>query len=224
MRISLTTACLIVLFLSIHTQSAYSQTSCSCQNAGDKVCNKGAITCPDGCIAICSANHACYFSCRTNMLDDTRLNLKFQKKEGQQIASALSKETGKTIDFAPYRENARRLYNFELKDSDIWPALVFLDKRGTVKINGIEFRRFREIQSEMKSEKKLSLRVNGIPAREVVSQLALMSQLPLQIQSGDPARLVFVEVNEMPLSDIIKQIAATANVKIDVGNQKPQKK
>ena len=155
------------------------------------------------------------------MLDDKRLNQKFVRKSGQQMAAELSKETGEDIQFVPYRGNANKLYNFELKDSDIWPALTFLDKRGVVKINQIEFRTFRKIQIEMKSGRKFSARFSGLSAREVVSQLAFMSQTTLAIKSGDPTSLVFVEVKDMSLSDILKEIAATAKVEIAVGNQKP---
>lgn len=225
MRIALTTACLALLFLSLNTQSAYSQVSCACENAKkDEVCTKAEISCPDGCTVICSPNHACYASCRTDMLDDRRLNKKFARKSGQHIVAELSKETGDDIQFAPYPENANKLYNFELKDSDIWPALTFLDKRGVVKINQIEFRTFRKIQIEMKSGRKFSIGFNGIPAREVVSHLALISQTKLAIKSGDPASPVFVEVKDTSLRDLLKQIAASAKVEIAVGNQKPQKK
>src|SRR6185503_8998335 len=138
MRISLTTACLVLLFLSLQTQSAYSQIKCSCENAGDTVCPTAEIKCPDGCTAICAANNACYLSCRTNMFDQ-RLTLKFQKKTGEQMASVLSKETGMTIRFEIYPDPMtgkppirKPLYDFRLNNSDMWPALVFRDERGTV--------------------------------------------------------------------------------------------
>lgn len=223
MRIALTTACLVVLFLSIHTQSAYSQVTCSCEKAGDKVCAKGEITCPDGCTAICSTNNACYFSCSTDMLDK-RVKVKIMQQDGQHMASVLSKETGKNIEFVPDRNNIGKLYTYELKDSDIWPALEFLDRRGTVKINQIEFRTFRKIQIEMKSGRKFSVRFRGLPAQAVVSKLSFMSQLNLEIKSGDPATPVFVEVNEKSLRDILKEISNAAKVEIDVTNKSSQKK
>ncbi len=154
---------------------------------------------------------------------DKRVSIKFRKKDGQQMAAVLAKETGKTIDFVPYPQTAGKLYNFELKNSDIWPALVFLDKRGTVKINQIEFRTFRNIQIEMKSGRKFSVRFRGISARDAVSKLAFMSRLNLEIKSGDPASPVSVELNEMSLRDILKEISNTAKVEIDV-NKTPQNK
>jgi len=230
MRISLTAACLVLLFLSILTQSAYTQVRCSCENAGDTVCPKGEITCPDGCTAICAANNACYLSCRTNMFEQ-RLTLKFQKKTGEQMASVLSNETGMTIQFDLYPDpktgkprTRKPLYDFKLTNSDIWPALVFLDKRGTVKINGVEFRTFQNIQSDMKSGRKFSVRFKGDPARKVVSALSFLSQMNLVIKSGDPASPVFVELNQMSLNDILKEISKTAKVEIEVSEKKPQKK
>lgn len=225
MRIALTTACLVLLFLTINTQSAYGQTTCACENSPkDKVCPKAEISCPDGCMAICSPNNACYVSCRTDMLDDRRWTKTFVQKSGQQIAAELSKLTGDNIQFALYPGKPNKLYNLKLKNSDIWHALTFLDKRGTVRVNQVEFRTFRNIQIEMKSGRRMSVRFTGLPAGEVVSQLALMSQTTLHIKSGDPASPVFVEVKEKTLADIIKQIASAASVEIAVGNQKYQKK
>ena len=223
MRISLTTACVVVLFLSIHTQSAYSQVTCSCENAGDKVCAKGAITCPDGCIAICSRNNACYFSCSTDMLHK-RVTIKVVQQDGVQMATVLSKETGKNIQFVPDRKNVGKLYDYELTNSDIWPALEFLDRRGTVTINRVDFRTFRKIQSGMKSGRKFSVRFRGEPAHVVVSRLTFMSQLNLEIKSGDPATRVFIEANQMSLRDILKEISNTARVEIDISDKSPQKK
>lgn len=152
---------------------------------------------------------------------DTRLTIKFVQKDGQHIASELSKRIGKNIQFVPYSRTAKQLYDFELNNSDIWPALTFLDKRGTVKINQIEFRTFRKIQIEMKSGRKFSVRFSGMPAREVVSKLAFLSQLNLEIKSGDPTSPVFVEVNEMSLRDILREISNKANVEIDISNKSP---
>jgi hypothetical protein len=159
---------------------------------------------------------------------EQRLTLTFQKKTGEQMASVLSKETGMTIQFDLYPDpktgkprTHKPLYDFKLTNSDIWPALVFLDKRGTVKINGVEFRTFQNIQSEMKSGRKFSVRFQGKPARDVVSELASWSQLNLVIKSGDPASLVFVELNQMTLNDILKEISKTARVEIEVRGKKP---
>lgn len=223
MRISLTTACLVVLFLSIPTQSAYSQVTCSCENAGDKVCTKGKITCPNGCTAICSPNNACYFSCSTDMLDK-RVNIKIVRQDGLQMAAELSRETGMNIQFVPDRKNVGKLYDYKLTNSDIWPALEFLDKRGTVTVNHIDFLTFRKIQSGMKSGRKFSVRFRGLPAHKVVSRLSFISQLNLEIKSGDPATLVFVEANQMSLRDILKEISNTARVEIDISDKSPQKK
>ncbi len=150
---------------------------------------------------------------------DTRLTIRFVKNNGQQIASVLSTKTGKTIVFVPYPRTATRLYNLELKNSDIWPALVFLDKRGTVTINGIEFRTFRKIQLEMKSGRKFSVRFHGMPARDAVSKLAFLSQLKLRISSGNPTNRVSLDLTEMTLSEILKEMSANANVKIKVSNK-----
>lgn len=223
MKIPLTTACLVVLFLSIHTQSAYSQVTCSCENAGDKVCAKGKVTCPSGCTAICSPNNACYFSCSTDMLHK-RVNIKIVRQDGLHMAAELSRETGMNIQFVPDRKNVGKLYDYELTNSDIWPALEFLDRRGTVTVNHVDFRTFRKIQSGMKSGRKFSVRFRGLPADAVVSRLSFMSQLNLEIKSGDPATLVFIEANQMSLRDILKEISNTAKVEIDISDKSPQKK
>jgi len=152
------------------------------------------------------------------------VNIKIVQQDGQHMASELSRESGQNIEFVPDRKNVGKLYNYELKNSDIWSALVFLDKRGTVKINHVDFRIFRKIQNGMKSGRKFSVRFHGLPAHAVVSKLSFMSRLNLEIKSGDPATLVFVEANQMSLRDILKEISNTARVEIDISDKSPQKK
>jgi len=159
---------------------------------------------------------------------DQRLTLKFQKKTGEQMASVLSKETGMTIRFEIYPDpmtgkppTRKPLYDFRLNNSDIWPALVFLDERGTVKINGVEFRTFQNIQIEMKSGRKFSVQFKGEPAREVVSTLSGLSRFNLIIKSGDPASPVFVELKQRSLHEVLQEISKTAKVEIQVSEKKP---
>lgn len=215
MRIPLTVVCYALLLLIGMIQPARGQQiTCSCENVPDKSC-QGTIYCPDGCTAICAAKDTCYLSCRTDMFK-SRFNLKFERKSGPQIASVLASKLGKPIEFVPYSRTANKLYNFELKNSDIWPALEFLDKRGTVKINRMDFRTFRKIQIEMKSGRKFSARFHDIPARDAVSKLAVLSRLNLQIRSGNPMNLVSLDLNEMTLSEMLKEISSSAKVKIRV--------
>jgi hypothetical protein len=159
---------------------------------------------------------------------DQHLTLKFENKTGDQMAAVLSKASGMNIQFELYPDpvtgkpkTVKPVYDFTLTNSDIWPALAFLDKRGTVKINGIEFRTFQNIQVDMKSGRKFSVQFQGDPARNVVSTLSFMSQLNLVIKSGDPASPVFVDLKQMPLHDILKEISKSAKIEIEVSEKKP---
>lgn len=160
MKLALTLTVLGFLF-SAFTTSGSAQTSCSCEKIRNSTC-RGTITCPNGCTGLCGPDDTCYLSCGSDLLYE-RITVKFVNKKGEEIAATLSGQTHKKIEFRPYRRNASTRYNLEIKKDDIWNALNFLDRRGNVKINGVNFSALRKLRSEMNMGKKVSMTFIGIP-------------------------------------------------------------
>jgi len=142
------------------------------------------------------------------------------KKSGQFIVDKLSRKLHKNITFEPYKGEEKGLYNFELKKSDAWPILSFLNKHGIVKINNKDFRTFIKMQEEVKQGRRLSVRFNRISANEVIKRLSFLSQFDLQIKSGKRSIPVSLHLNDKTLSEILEEISKTAKVEIVNKGQK----
>jgi hypothetical protein len=105
-------------------------------------------------------------------------------------------------------------YDLEIKDDDIWNALNYLNRRGNVKVGGLDFRVLRELRKQMRAGKKVSVNFDGIPAKDAVAKLAFMSGRPLRVKSGDPEKLVSISLKQVTLSEILSRISVMAGVKI----------
>lgn len=195
------------------------KTTCSCEKAPNNTCH-GTVTCPDGCTALCGSGDTCYLSCRKDLLN-TRITVKFVRKEGQEIASVLSERTHTRIEFVPYPRNVNARYDLELKDDDIWNACNFLNKRGNIKIRGVDFERLIKLRGEMRKGSKISVNFSGIPVRDVLAKLSFMSGVPFHVTSGDAEKLVSVSLHHVTLEKIVARVSAMASVKIEKG-QSPQ--
>jgi len=125
---------------------ARSQT-CSCE-APDTSCT-ASITCRGGCTAICASRDACAVRCSNDERDPLhkKVTIKGVKIDSQEIASTLSGQAGKKIEFAPYNRNER--FKMDIKEGLLWDVLKVLSKRGNVKIAGTDFARFQRIADAM---------------------------------------------------------------------------
>jgi len=83
-----------------------------------------------------------------------------------------------------------------------------LSKRGTVQIDGIDFRALQGLRSTLLAGEKISVKFN-MPADEVVSWLSFVSGLPLRINSGNAQVHVTVALQEATLQDIIQALSKT---------------
>jgi hypothetical protein len=214
MRSHLTIA---ALFLVLSTAPAVlgQKTTCSCEKAPNSTCH-GFVTCLDGCTALCGSGDTCYLSCRKDLLN-TRITVKFVKKEGQEIASVLSELTHARIEFVPYPRNLHARYDLEIKADDIWNACNFLNERGDVKVRGVDFERLIRLRGEMRKGSKISVNFTGIPVRDAVARLSFMSGLPFHVKSGDAEKLVSISLQELTLDKVVTHISAMAGVKIAKG-------
>jgi hypothetical protein len=219
MRIPLTLFLLCVLTLALGLKRTSAQSiSCSCVDTPENTC-QGTVNCPDGCTAVCGTKDTCFLSCRTDFLT-SRVTLRFVKKSGQFIVDKLSRKLHKNITFKPNVGEETAVYDFELKKSDAWPILSFLNKHGIVKINNKDFRTFIKMQEEVKQGKRLSVRFNRIPASDVIKRLSFLSQFDLRIKSGKRSTPVSLQLNDKTLTEILDEISKTAKVEIENKGQK----
>lgn len=215
MRIALTVLLFSVLTFGFGlTRASAQDVSCSCADTPENTC-KGTVTCPDGCTAVCGAGEICYLSCSTDLLL-TRISVRFVKKSGKAIALTLSDKVKKRISFEPYPNRANKRYTYQLKNSDLWPILWFLNRHGKVTINDMDFRTFVNIQRQA-TGRRLSVRFERTSVQKAVEKLAFLSRFQLRIKSGDPSTRVSLHLNDKTLSEIIKEISTAANVKIEMG-------
>jgi hypothetical protein len=216
-HLTLLLSCVFTFTLGLTHISAQS-ISCSCADTPENTCH-GTVTCPDGCTAVCGSKDTCYLSCRTDLLASP-VTLRFVKKDGKFIAKTLSAKVNKEIKFEPYKRREKELYTFELKKSDIWPILSFLNKRGVVTVNNKDFRIFLKMQREVKMGRRLSVRFEGISANEVVEKLSFLTRFDLRIKSGNGLAPVSLHLDNKTLSEILDEVSRTANVEIVRKGQK----
>lgn len=217
MKLSLTIA---GFFLTLSTTTLVSfgqQITCSCEErAPYRTCHE-TVTCDNGCSALCGSKNTCLLSCGSDLID-VRITLKLGKKKGEEIASLLSDQTQTKIEFASYRRNAHTRYDLEVKGDDIWNVLMFLDKFGHVKVGGVDFltlRKLRKLRREMRTDKKASMTLTGIPAKDAVTMLPEIYGLPFSVKSGAPERLVSIALHEVTLSGIVTRLSSKSDVNME---------
>lgn len=153
MRICVNIASMVLLLATAATMVSAQKITCSCEYVKGKDKCTPKTTCSDGCTAVCGPRGACGSYCRRKVYDE-RITVSFVKKTGEQIASELSALTRQRIEFEPYRGNKGVRYDVDMKNDDIFNVLNFLNKRGTVRLNGTDFSRIRELQNTKPNPKR----------------------------------------------------------------------
>lgn len=153
MRICVNIASLVLLLVTAATIVSAQKVTCSCEYAKDKDKCNAKTTSSDGCTAVCGPHGACGSYTRREVYDD-RFTVSFMKKTGEQIASELSALTHQGIEFEPFRGNKGVRYDVDIKSDDIFNVLNFLSKRGTVRLNGTDFSKIRELQNTKRKPKR----------------------------------------------------------------------
>ncbi len=212
MRIYLIFATLLLSFITF-VPTLSGQTTCSC-SAPDGSCAP-RVRCPTGCTALCGSNDACYAGCgsveaaKSNAL----ITLKIQKKDSAGVAASLTSHSGRKIKFIPRSE--KDLFSIELNNDPLWKALKFLNKRGTVLVDGTRFDRLEDLRHKMLKGEKVSVNFTGIPISDAVAKLAFVTGLPFRVVSGDEQQLLSVSLQEVTLVEIVSRISEQAGVKIE---------
>lgn len=138
------------------------QNTCSCEAPDRKLgedgkwqgCKINNVTCRDGCTALCGTKDGCYQSCRIDILNQ-RITMEVLGKTGAEIVFLLSDSTHKKIQFAPNKRNKLDRYNFSIKNDDIYNVLSFLNKRGKVKVNDVDFAEFERMRNAMTKGRRM---------------------------------------------------------------------
>lgn len=210
-------AALLIVLSALTLVVSGQQSICSCESP-DSTC-KGRVSCANGCTALCGSKDACYLSCRRDLLV-SRFTVKFNKKQGEDIAALLSERTKTKIQYVPYSRNVGKLYDLAIENDDIWNVLYFLNKRGNVKVGGLKFEEFKTTRKDMKSGGRFSLKLNQIPVEDAVARLAFLSGRRLVVKSGDSEKLVSVSLENVTLREIVARLSSVAGVQIEDRSKK----
>jgi len=143
--------------------------------------------------------------------------LEFSQKTSRELAAALAAETQVPIKFEPYSRGINELYDYKLVNSGIWKLLEFLDKRGTLVVNGIDFERLRQLKKTLKEGGRLArVRFNNTSVEQAVLQLEIMTGEYLRIVSGDSTKRISVDVRQASLSYILETIRRKSGVRVAI--------
>ncbi|HMG74998.1 MAG TPA: hypothetical protein VK582_15965 [Pyrinomonadaceae bacterium] len=140
------------------------------------------------------------------------MTLKIDSKNGETIAASLTSHTGRNIKFMPRKKD--ELFSIELKNDPVWKALKFLNKRGTVLVDGTRFDKLEDLRHKTLKGEKVSVNFTGIPVRDAVAKLSFISGLPFRVESGDAEQLLSIALQEVTLSEIVSRISAQTGVRI----------
>ena len=216
MKNTLVTACLLIISLFGFENTGFAQKKdCSCIKVGGRTCS-GTVKCTKGCSAICGRKNTCYLACSVELIG-RNLDLEFSQKTSRELAAALAAETQVPIKFEPYSRGINELYDYKLVNSGIWKLLEFLDKRGTLVVNGIDFERLRQLKKTLKEGGRLArVRFNNTSVEQAVLQLEIMTGEYLRIVSGDSTKRISVDVRQASLSYILETIRRKSGVRVAI--------
>lgn len=211
MKLRLTVATLLLSVTTLVPVVNGQKKVCSCK-APDTTCNANVSCSEHGCTVICGSKDGCYAKCGQDLLV-TQFSLKLVKKDANVIASALSQQTGKTIEFIPRRASDR--FNVDIKDDDLWSTLEHLSTRGQVKVNGEDWSKYQKLRRVALEGGKLYVDFNDISVRDALAHLSFLTGLGLRVGSGDAEKLLSISLQEVTLGEMIESIATQAGVKIE---------
>ncbi len=176
--------------------------TCSCASGG---CS-AVISCSGSCYANCSSGNCSAASITGRKGAAEEVTFRVTNFDSEQLSSELTRISGREIVFTASEPDD--LFSFDFKRAPVWEVFEELSKRGTVQIDGIDFRALQGLRSTLLAGEKISVKFN-MPADEVVSWLSFVSGLPLCINSGNAQVHVTVALQEATLQDIIQALSKT---------------
>ncbi len=122
----------------------------------------------------------------------------------EQLSSELTRISGREVVFMASEPD--NLFSFDFKRTPVWEVFEALSKRGTVQIDGVDFRALQDLRSALLAGEKISVQFS-MPADEMVGWLSFVSGFPLRINSGNAQEHVRIALKEATLQDIIQALS-----------------
>lgn len=213
MKNALVITWLIIISFCVFETSYAQKKTCACKGLEGSTCT-GTVSCTHGCSAICGRKDTCYLSCSARVYRQN-LNLNFTRQTSTDIATTLAKESKLRIRFKANSDTEKELYDYKLVNSDVWKLLEFLDARGTLVVNGIDFENLRVIKNQLRAGEKLAgVTFDNTLIEEAVANLELMTGEDLRIVSGKRTKRVSISIENVSLTDVLKEIRKETGVRI----------
>lgn len=211
MKLILTSAALLLSLLAFAPTAAAQ--SCSC-DAPDSSCHNVEVTCSGGCGAICGPKDACYAACGNFESDllHVRVTLTTNGGDANEVTSQLKRQTDKVIEFLPRKP--KDTFNLDLKGFPLFSVLDILSKRGVVKVNGTDFRKFQKLRTLMLKGGRVYIKLNDVTVQEALDKLTVVTGRPFRVKSGDATAPISLSLKAATYRDIAASISRQSGVKI----------
>lgn len=206
-----------VVFVSIFigTVNISAQSTCSCGTS----CS-ASQTCPDGYTAVCTCSASnCSSSCNRNQLEfefsATVLDSKLREESVKNIGKVLSKAFGKIVTFEP--NNSKFKFEYSASDSPAvshWDILEYLDKNGTLKINGHDLEFLRNMQQTLLKGGEFSFCTGSASVEMILSEINFLTGKKYSTASGDPKTKITVPIKGFSSIEILENLSKASQTTI----------
>jgi hypothetical protein len=187
--------------------------SCSC-TAPDRSCT-ASITCSGGCSAICGSGGNCSSSGESAVQQEKRNNLvslSIEAGSAQEISATLTELSGVPVVWVP--RQADSTVSMQVQDYPMEALLAGLAKRGAVAVGG----RSPETRPSSKAfdpSRVVTVQAFGADAATLSSLLGEILQGPVELTARDPRLTVNLDLKEMPVSAVVRQLSRFGELTLD---------
>jgi hypothetical protein len=204
--IVISAALLVAMISPVMTQKLI----CECKAPEVKGCSARASCSHHGCTAICGTHDACYAKCGKNLIK-TNFTLKLERKSGQQISLALSRETGHQVNFLPKEKND--LFSIHITGDDMWNAMEYLNEHGKLTIDGAPWDSFQTMRGTVNNG-KLFVTFNDISLKDALAHLSFLSGKTLRVKSRNNNKRFSLSLQDVTLGQVLDQISTQTHTRI----------
>ncbi len=132
-----------------------------------------------------------------------RVTIKVIDGDSKKVATALTRASGKEIEFRPY--NVKQRYSINIIDASMWNALNFLSEYGQLRINSTDFAKFQRLRSMMLRGGEASMNFSNVTKPELAAITA--KGIP---ENEEPPPIV---------EGLIKTVVATPPIFTDIASR-----
>lgn len=206
---------LIVSALGISAQDDRPASSCSCTQ-GNGGCS-ASQTCPDGHIAVCSCSASgCSSSCiavAPRPVSEKEVVSAITRNDTKALSDILSRAYGRQISFSA-SENSPQLPKPPSVSSfpSDWTLLEFLDRNGTLTINGQPLSFWRSLRESLLNGGEFQICSERADA--ILNQIAFISGKSFSVAAGDSKAKIVDPIKGHGLSELLLNLSNAANIRI----------